>query len=153
MDIRRAEASEAEALSAIARASKAHWPYAPEQIEAWHDDLTLSAELITAHPTFVALVDGVVAGFHQLLAGQDTWVLEHLWVLPSYMGKGMGRALLQQATDFARRHGAQYIGIDADPHAEAFYAACGAQTVERKAAPIDGAPERARPQMILRVKE
>jgi GNAT superfamily N-acetyltransferase len=153
MEIRRAEASEAEALSAIARASKAHWPYAPEQIEAWREDLTLSVQQVVAYPTFVVEGDGVVVGFYQLLAAQETWVLEHLWVLPAHMGKGAGRALLQHAMDFARLHGAQDISIDADPHAEAFYAACGAETLERKAAPIDGAPDRVRPQMIMRIKE
>lgn len=153
MEIRRAEAGEAGTLSAIALASKAHWPYSPAQIEAWRGDLALSADLIAAHPTFVVVAEGSVAGFYQLLAAQDTWVLEHLWVLSAHMGKGMGRALLQHAVDFARENGAHNISIDADPHAEAFYAACGAKTVERKAAPIQGAPDRVRPQMIIRVKE
>jgi GNAT superfamily N-acetyltransferase len=152
MEIRRVREGEAAVLSAIARASKSHWPYSPEQIEAWLPDLTASAEQIAAHPTFVAEVDGTAAAFFQLLAQPDTWVLEHLWVLPQHMGKGIGRALLQHAMSHAREGGAQCISIDADPCAEAFYAACGAETVGKTAAPIPGSLERVRPQMLLRLK-
>ena len=151
MEIRRAREDEAALLSAIARASKAYWPYPAEQIKAWLPDLTISAEQIAAHPSFVAAIEGIVAGFYQLQVGQDAWVLEHLWVLPDRMGKGIGRALLRHATLLAIEGGARRIRIDADPHAEPFYRACGADIVDVKPAPIPGMPERVRPQMILRL--
>jgi hypothetical protein len=41
------------------------------------------------------------------------------------------------------------VFIDADPHAEAFYRACGALRIGGVAAPIDGQPQRVRPQLVL----
>ena len=151
MEIRRADEDEAAALTALACVSKAHWPYPAEQIEAWRSDLTISAEQIAAHPTFVAEAGGEIAGFYQLLAEQVTWVLEHLWVLPEHRGKGVGRTLIQHAMNMARERGANGISIDADPYAEAFYKACGAETIGAKAAPLEDMPNRVRPQMILRL--
>ena len=153
MEIRRAREDEAAALSAIARASKAHWPYSTAQIEAWRSDLTISAEQIAAHPTFVAEADGGITGFLQLLPQGETWVLEHLWVLPEHMGKGIGRALLRHASELAGEGGARQISIDADPYAEPFYRACGANTVDVKAASIPGMSQRVRPQMLLSLNE
>ncbi len=151
MQIRRAREDEAAALSGIARLSKAHWPYPAAQIGAWLADLTVTAEQIAAHPTCVADLDGDVAGFYQLLVQDESWILEHLWVLPQHMGKGCGRALLEHAATFAMQGGARALSIDADPYAEPFYVACGAKTVGVKAAPIEGMPDRVRPQMVLRL--
>ncbi|HEX8954987.1 MAG TPA: GNAT family N-acetyltransferase [Burkholderiaceae bacterium] len=149
MEIRRAREGEAAALTALARTSKAHWPYTAEQIEAWREDLAISRDDIAATPVFLAEINGRVAGFYQLLPIGETWVLEHMWVLPEQMGKGIGRALLQHATRLAGEGGARHISIDADPYAEPFYRACGANTVAVKSAPVPSMPQRVRPQMLL----
>ena len=149
MEIRRARDDEAAALSAIARASKAYWPYPAAQIEAWLPDLTLSAQELASNPAWLAEVGGPIAGFFQLVPEGETAVLEHLWVLPQYMGRGIGRALMNHAMKCALESGARRISIDADPYAEAFYAACSAETIGKTAAPIPGMPERVRPQMRL----
>ena len=149
VEIRRAREDEAATLSGVARASKAQWPYPAAQIEVWLSDLTVSPEQIAAHPTYVAECDGEIAGFYQLLTQEDAWILEHFWVLPAHMGKGYGRALLEYAAALARHGGARILSIDADPYAEPFYRACGARTVGTKAAPIEGLPDRVRPQMLI----
>jgi len=107
MEIRRAREEEAAALSGAARLSKAHWPYAAEQIEAWLPDLTVTAEQIAAHPTCVAEHAADVVGFYHRLEHDDSAMLEHLWVLPQHMGNGYGRALLAHAVALARRAGSR----------------------------------------------
>ncbi|HSG41414.1 MAG TPA: GNAT family N-acetyltransferase [Thermoanaerobaculia bacterium] len=149
MLIRRALEHEAGALSAIAMAAKAHWPYTASQLEAWRDDLTISAELIASSPTYVAELEGEIGGFYSLVHEGETWSLEHLWVAPDQMRRGLGRALLSHAMDFAARNGAASIAIDADPYAEPFYIACGAGRVGAITAPIEGHPDRERPQLLL----
>ena len=153
MLIRRAVEHEAGALSAIAMAAKAYWPYTPSQLEAWRDDLTISAELIASSPTYVAELDGEIAGFYSLIHEGQTWNLEHLWVAPSHMRRGVGRALLSHALGLAARDGAESIAIDADPYAEPFYVACGARRVGAVAAPVEGHPDRQRPQLLLAIRE
>jgi GNAT superfamily N-acetyltransferase len=149
MLIRRAVEHEASALSAIAMAAKAYWPYTPSQLKAWRDDLTVSAELIASSPTYIAELEGEIGGFYSLVNESETWSLEHLWVAPSHMRRGLGRALLSHAMDVAARNGAASIAIDADPYAEAFYIACGARRVGVIAAPVEGDPARQRPQLLL----
>ena len=151
MQIRRARASEASALSALAIAAKQHWPYAAEDIERWRPLLTVSEDELVSRPSFVAEVDGEAAGFYLLIPNEATWELEHLWVSPQLTRRGIGRALLAHAARTARAGGASAIFIDADPNAEAFYLACGAARVGSVAAPIASDPARVRPQLALQV--
>jgi GNAT superfamily N-acetyltransferase len=151
MTIRAARADEAPALTAIALQSKSHWPYPAEQIAAWRTDLTVTAETIASAHVNVVQCEESIAGFYVLLPQTGDWVLEHMWLLPAYMGRGFGRALLEHARRTAIAGGAAAITIDADPNAEAFYAACGAKTVGKVAAPVEGMPDRIRPQMVLTV--
>ncbi len=149
MQIRRAHQSEASALTSIALASKAHWQYTPAQLAAWRDDLFISPDAVSANPTYVAIVDSAIVGFFQIEPSSPHWTLDHLWVLPSAMGGGVGQALLSCAVDVAAVNGAAAIAIDADPNSEPFYLACGAQRIGVVAAPIEGAPQRVRPQLLL----
>ena len=151
MQIRRARASEASALSALALAAKQHWRYAPEDIERWRHLLTVTEDDLASRPAFVAETERGAVGFYLLARKGATWELEHLWVSPQFMRRGIGRALLAHATRTARAGGATAILIDADPNAEAFYLACGAARVGSVAAPIASEPERVRPQLSLQV--
>ena len=71
--------------------------------------------------------------------------VELLFVDPSAMGQGAGRALWRHAVDAARGGGATALWILADPGAEPFYRAMGAETVGR--APSDAIPGRTLPRM------
>jgi GNAT superfamily N-acetyltransferase len=56
------------------------------------------------------------------------WV-EHLWVRPDHIGKGLGTALLEHALEacIADRH--QSVKVVADPNAVPFYRARGFETI------------------------
>jgi GNAT superfamily N-acetyltransferase len=149
MHIRRARESEAADLSALAIASKAYWPYRAEQIEAWRSDLTISSEMIASFHTYVAEVESNIAGFFLLIPVSPHWILEHFWVSPASMGRGIGRALISHAIKLAADAGVAALAIDADPYAEDFYLAFGAQRVGKISAPIEGAPDRVRPQLLF----
>jgi GNAT superfamily N-acetyltransferase len=149
LTLRAARAGEHAALTTIARRAKAHWGYPADALARWHDELTVTRASIESLPTAVAERDGAVVGFFQLRLDGPHAALEHLWVQPEQMGHGVGRALLQRALDETHAAGHQRLCIDADPHAEAFYRACGAQRVGAVAAPIEGHPQRVRPQLAL----
>ena len=97
--IRPADPGEAEALSRLARAAKAVWGYSTAQLDRWRDDLTLSAASIRRCPTFVAEVDGELVGVAQVSIDGSPWELEHLWVHPDWLRRGIGRALLARAME------------------------------------------------------
>lgn len=149
LNIRPAAVHEAEALAVLAWAAKASWGYPAAQLEAWRDGLSPSPVSIAEQPTFVAEVDGLLAGFCQLNLKGDSVELEHLWVAPRFMGQGLGRALLSRCLAHLAASGTGWLHIDSDPNAGPFYLACGAVRVGEIAAPIEGQPQRVRPQFRI----
>ncbi|SPC14000.1 GNAT family N-acetyltransferase [Cupriavidus taiwanensis] len=151
MNIRRGLETDASILTAIAFQAKAHWPYTAAQLEAWREDLTIPGAYVAQTFTYVAEINGRIAGFCTVRAtdAMSGWPLEHLWVVPDYMGRGIGRALLQHASGLAAATGVKQLTIDAEPYAEPFYIACGARRIGVIDAPLDGNPSRQRPQMLL----
>ena len=143
--LRDADPAEAAVLSGICRDAKAHWGYAHALLDAWAEALTFTAESIRRHPTRVAVLEGRVIGCSQLRLDEGPARLEHLWVAPPMMGRGIGRSLLEDA----RRRAGVVLQIEADPHAEAFYLRCGARRIARIPAPIEGDPRRFLPLMEL----
>lgn len=150
MKIRRAQESDSEELTRIAHESKRHWGYPERWIELWRDDLTLSPEFIAGNGVYLAENGGEALGCHALVAGNPNWTLEHFWVRPSAMGKGVGRRLFEHARSMAAGAGASVLEIDADPNAEAFYLRMGAVRVGEVRSEVDGQP-RVRPLLHLRL--
>src|SRR5689334_14379243 len=149
--IRPASPTDLPSLASIALAAKASWGYSRSQLEAWRAGLSPSAESLAANPTFVCEVAGEAVGFYQLILKGGTADLDHLWVRPDHMRQGIGRRLFLDALRYARDQGVHTLRIDSDPHAEQFYLACGAVRAGFTAAPIDGDPNRARPQFEFRL--
>lgn len=151
VEIREADASEATALSALALEAKAHWGYSREALESWKDLLHVSPSDVASKPTYVGAIDGAVVGFYSLAPSGRTWELDNLWVAPSFMHRGVGRALLAHALEVAFRHGASTVTVDADPNAGPFYLSCGAIRCGEVPAPIPGQADRVRPQFAFHV--
>ena len=138
MKITRACAEDADALTEIAFAAKRHWHYPESWICRWQAALTISPKYIVQHPTFAAEIDDEFAGFCAVQIEGGEALLDHLWVLPSFMGRGIGRALFQHAEGVARVSGAIRMKIVGDPHAEPFYSRMGATLYGREPASMDG---------------
>ncbi|HYM35035.1 MAG TPA: GNAT family N-acetyltransferase, partial [Steroidobacteraceae bacterium] len=149
VQIRSAKPSEANLLTAIAVAAKQYWGYSPQAMQGWESMLEVSIIAIEMNPTFVA-AEGEIQGFYMLSHG-ISWELEHLWVSPQFIRRGVGKKLLMHGAEFFGAHGGSKLHIDADPNAESFYRACGAVFVDNVAAPIAENPHRVRPQLILNV--
>ena len=64
--------------------------------------------------------------------------LNHLWVLPNAMGRGIGRALFEHAVTQARMLGLTSFEIEADPNAEGFYLRMGAKRIGANVSEIEG---------------
>lgn len=149
MIIRTAHPSEAETLSRIAQLAKAHWGYAAADLARWKADLTFSPASINRWPTAVAEIEEEIVGVCQLTFVDNQATVEHLWVLPSQMSRGVGRGLLEWAKTAVSQRGLTRLIIDSDPHAAGFYEACGAVRIGETRAPLDGQPNRIRPLLQL----
>jgi GNAT superfamily N-acetyltransferase len=146
--IRRAEAREAEALTALAHAAKRSWGYPESWIEGWHDALSFTGAMIESLPVYVALENGELAGVAALAVHGAQATLEHLWVDPRRARRGIGRALLAHMCRVAGGLGARVLRIESDPNAEAFYVRCGARRVGARRADV-GAVRRSLPRLEL----
>ena len=151
--IRAVGPEEEAALAAIAWAAKASWGYSAAQLEVWREELLPSIESVRTQPTFVAELNGQLAGFYQLSMNAQPVALEHLWVHPLFMRQGVGRMLLVHAAGYLANLGIASLQVDSDPNAEPFYAASGAVRVGVRAAPIGGRPTRVRPQLRLSTEQ
>jgi GNAT superfamily N-acetyltransferase len=127
LEMRRARASDAAALTRIAHAAKRHWGYSDALIELWNDELTVTTDFVDAHPVYVATRGATVVGFYALSHENDVFELEHMWVDPPHIGNGVGRQLFTHAVATARALGGALLAIAADPNAEAFYSGLGAR--------------------------
>ena len=138
MEIVRATSQDAEALTQIAHAAKRHWGYPENWIAAWRDVLTMRPEFIAGNLSYCAIEDDRVAGFYVLTTEDDGIHLDHLWVLPEAMGRGIGRALFEHAAAQARASGFHSIKIEADPNAEEFYTRMGARRTGTSISKVEG---------------
>jgi ribosomal protein S18 acetylase RimI-like enzyme len=135
--LRPARAAEAPALTALARTAKASWGYPEAWLEAWAEELTITAAqaggggcVVAAQAggggCVVAAQAGRILGFSSLNRADGDWRLEHLWVAPAAQRQGVGRALVREARAAVRERGGARLVVVSDPYAEGFYLACGA---------------------------
>ena len=149
MQIRTANRSDVDQLNTIAMQAKAHWGYTADQLEGWRESLSTDPPSIEKWPTFIAEDQGNAIGFTQINPDLEVWELISLFVLPAHIGRGIGRALLNEAIAAAKRADKSTLLIDSDPNAEPFYLSCGAVRVGIQRAPIQGNSARVRPQLHL----
>ena len=138
MEIVRATPADAPRLTEIAFAAKRHWGYPERWIQTWRNILTMRPEFIAANDTYSAIDDARVVGFYLLTTENDGLHLDHLWILPGEMGRGIGRALFEHAVEQAKRLRFRAIKIEADPNAEGFYLRMGAKRVGTQVTEIEG---------------
>lgn len=122
--IREAQLDEAAELTRIAIAAKSHWGYTAEQIEGWRSFLTITTDYIQDNQVWVVVVADQIAGFAAIEQHDDETILEHFWVLPAYIGKGIGKRLFLYVAD----QFSEFV-ITADPNADGFYYKMGAQKI------------------------
>jgi GNAT superfamily N-acetyltransferase len=130
--LRQALESEADALSRLARRSKAHWGYSAEFLARVHDDLAVSVAQIAEGGCVVAARDEVLLGFYRLGGPPPEGLLMDLFVDPPAIGTGVGRALWDHAVATARGRGCRTVNWESDPHAEGFYLRMGGRRVGQR---------------------
>ena len=138
MNIRPAVSEEAEALSALALRSKAHWSYSPDELSVFKEELTLRPEEIDGC-AYVLEDAGELRGFYTLGEPADGTVeLEHLFVDPLFFGRGGGTQLFRHAVHQASERGYCRLLIQSDPNAEGFYRTLGIQPLRHIPSSIPG---------------
>ena len=124
--IRLAVTSERHALEALQRRASLNNPGDREALLAHPDAIELPSAQIAAGQVFVAERDGAILGFAAVLPREDgDTELDGLFVEPDLWSRGVGRALVEYCVALARSHGAAFLHVVGNPHAEGFYRRCG----------------------------
>jgi len=126
---RPARPEEADALSALALRSKAHWGYDAEFLEACRSELTFGADFIDSGEVRLVENGGGPIGFYSLVPWNSDVELGHLFVDPDYVRQGIGRLLWEDAVRRAVVLGYDRLIIESDPNAEDFYLKLGAERI------------------------
>lgn len=95
----------------------------------WARDLTLAPEQIARGEVFCAVRGSRVLGFYSLSGSRRQCELEHLFVAPAQIGRGVGRLLFSHLVRRLHARGVRRLRIASDPHAEGFYLRLGARRV------------------------
>ncbi len=151
--IRPAKQNEAETLTRISFASKGYWNYPEEYFEIWKDELTITPEYIEKNTVFVYKIGTAVVGYYSIVELPENievsgiiipkgFRLEHMFIEPGHIGKGIGTAMFSHLKDRYGEIGISELGILSDPHAKGFYEKMGCRylrdlpsTIENRTTP------------------
>lgn len=138
LDILRGMPEHASILTDIAIAAKRHWDYPEKWIQLWIPELTFSPEYIAENEFWLIEEDEVIVAYYSLKQDAEGLWLDNLWVLPEYMGLGIGLQLFGHALERSRARDEAVLKIEADPNAQSFYEKMGAQRVGQHQYVLDG---------------
>lgn len=147
--IRPADVSDCGALTLLSFASKRYWNYPETYYEAWKNELTVTPEYIKSNSVFAAHRHNIIIGYFAITevkedfyAGsvfvQKGFWLEHFFIAPDYIRKGVGARLLEFAVSYCRGNGINRLLIFSDPHAAGFYERFGAKFLYDSPSSIEG---------------
>jgi GNAT superfamily N-acetyltransferase len=131
---------QAETLTQIAFAAKRHWGYPERWMQLWAPLLTITPEYIEQNETWVAWLVEQPVGFCAISQSGERASVDHLWVLPDSMGKGIGAALFEHILKRSKELGVHTLEIESDPNAQGFYERIGAKKVGEVVGEVDGQP-------------
>ena len=131
MQIRKAQPSEAGILTHIAHQAKGYWNYPAEYIRLWQRELSFTPEYIADHPVYCAHAQNRLIGVYAASQHRGSWEIDHFWVLPEFIGTGVGRRMFNHLLNVIRKTGGKVLKIASDPNAEGFYLKMGARRVGR----------------------
>lgn len=153
MDIRlrAARTDEADLLGELALRSKGYWGYDSSFLDACRTELTFRPDELGARRIVVAESAGRVLGFYSLDGEPPGGELGNMWVEPDSIGTGVGRHLWLHAIQTAQTAGFMELRIGAEPFAEGFYLAMGAERVGET--PSSSIPGRTLPLLELRLTQ
>ncbi|WP_322814814.1 GNAT family N-acetyltransferase [Chloroflexus sp.] len=125
----RAQPSDAALLKQIAVAAKRYWGYPDHLINQWAASPIITPAAIDHDLVFAAHQQGQPIGWYRLIVDSSPAILEDLWVIPSWIGQGVGRMLFTHAVAQCRAQRIAQIELDADPHAVGFYRNMGCTVI------------------------
>jgi ribosomal protein S18 acetylase RimI-like enzyme len=126
MKIKEASINDNEILTEITKKSKAYWGYSAEQILKWNNNLTISRDYIENNSVFKLVNNTEIVGYYSYLIKEEkNVILDNLFILPEYIGKGFGKHLMIDFLNRMKNEKFEKITLNSEPNAENFYLKIG----------------------------
>lgn len=111
-----------EILTDITKKSKAYWGYSDEQIEIWSELLIITKNYIEINHVYKLIIEDKTVGYYSYFYLNEKEVkLDNLFVLPNYIGTGLGKLLMNNFLNRIKNSEIEKIILDSEPNAEKFY--------------------------------
>ena len=139
LHILRSEAEDFSKLTDICIKTKKHWGYPDYLMDLWKDDLTITPRFIRNNIIMkIQNEKSEILGFGMVNqnGNENVYEIKHLWVLPEYSEKSVGRLLLEQLE--GRVGHRKTIKVVTDPHTLSFYRKYGYHKVGEAKSKPDG---------------
>ena len=128
--IRSALVAEKQLLEALQLRASLNNPGDREALLRHPDAIDIPADQLAGGLVFIAESADVIVGFAAILARDDgNSELDALFVEPTLWRRGYGKTLVDHCVEAARDRGSAALHVVGNPHAEAFYRACGFELV------------------------
>ena len=128
--IKKAELQDLETLNKISVESKRYWNYPEEWIKKWKDELTITTAEFTNQSIYKLICQESIVGFCSMNETETNYNVLHLWVRPKFIGKGLGKFLLNETLSKVVIKNKDIV-LEADPNAEKFYQSQGFETFDK----------------------
>lgn len=112
--------------------------YTPDQVKAWAPDKVDRDSWATqrgSRPTWVAEIDGRIAGFSDL---EPDGLLDMMFVHPDHQGRGVAAALLKQVETAATEQGLDRLHTEASITAKPFFERKGFRVITAQTVHVRG---------------
>jgi len=133
------DAEDYDKLTQICRKSKRHWGYPDYLIDLWKEELTITPRYIRKHNVLKIVNENhEILGFGSIdsVNGNGLYEIGHFWILPEFMGKNIGKILLDRLENrFGKK---AIIQVVSDPNAMSFYEKFGYRKVGEVKSKPDG---------------
>ena len=127
IEYRDAGADDFELLKSICIQGKGYWGHSEEWLGELATFFEVNWDYVARGWIRLICLKGRVIGFYGFeLDGEGKPKLDHLWLLPEFIGKGIGRIVWSEVLEHARRDGFDSFILDSDPDAAGFYLKMGA---------------------------
>ena len=147
MKIDKVSDSDTHQLTLLTMQSKAYWGYAPEQIEAWREALTITKDYLKQAEVYKLTQSNELIGYYSYKRlDEQTAKLDNLFIDPKYIRKGFGKALMLHFIAQVKTGGYKRITLESEPNAAEFYEQFGFKIVGQMETSI---PNRYLPTMEL----
>jgi len=135
--VRKAVRGDLGKLNELAVGSEAYWGYDEDHMSAFKRRYAIRNNHLEKGHVFVIEKNGGILGFYHLTAKESGFELEHFYIDPRYLGKGLGQTLWGHLRAFCIHRRIREVTIVCNDLVKVFYLKMGAAFLGRIESKVD----------------